>query len=62
MPVFQDSGMIAQECHGRMSLSARPVLEMALNVDNFRREISVCLEEGRVEEVEYVMLKIAMEI
>ena len=54
--------MIAQECHGRMSLSARPVLEMALNVDNFRREISVCLEEGRVEEVEYVMLKIAMEI
>ena len=45
-----------------MSLSARPVLEMALNVDNFRREISVCLEEGRVEEVEYVMLKIAMEI
>ena len=35
---------------------------MALSPENFQREVNELLEQGRVKEIEYVMLKIAMEI
>ena len=43
-------------------LPSKPVLEMALSPENFQREVKELLEQGRVKEIEYVMLKIAMEI
>ena len=43
-------------------LPSKPVLEMALCPEKFEREVQDLLEQGRVKEVEYVMLKIAMEI
>ena len=43
-------------------LPSKPVLEMALSPENFQREVNELLEQGRVKEIEYVMLKIAMEI
>ena len=35
---------------------------MALSLDAFRREVQELLDQGRIKEIEYVMLKIAMEI
>ena len=43
-------------------LPSKPVLEMALCPENFQKEVMELLDQGRVKEVEYVMLKIAMEI
>ena len=43
-------------------LPSKPVLEMALCPEKFEREVQELLEQGRVREVEYVLLKIAMEI
>ena len=46
----------------KAGLPSKPVLEMALCPEKFEREVQDLLEQGRVKEVEYVMLKIAMEI
>jgi hypothetical protein len=35
---------------------------MALSTEIFRKEIQELLDQGRTKEIEYVMLKIAMEI
>lgn len=43
-------------------LPSKPVLEMALCPEKFQKEVMELLDQGRVKEVEYVMLKIAMEI
>ena len=44
------------------SLPSKPVLEMALNIQTFTEEVKECLRLGLVSEIEYVLLKIAMEI
>lgn len=35
---------------------------MALNLDTFRMEVNECLREGKAQDLEYVLLKIAMEL
>jgi len=50
------------QCFNHKGLTSKPVLEMALSTEIFRKEIQELLDQGRTKEIEYVMLKIAMEI
>ena len=44
------------------SLPSKPVLEMALNPELFKREVAQALDMGLSNDIEYVLLKIAMEL
>lgn len=43
-------------------LPTKPVLEMALNLDKFKQEVQLSLQAGLWQDIEYVLLKIAMEV
>ena len=45
-----------------VDLPSKPVLEMALNLEIFRAEVRQTLQEGRTQDLEYVLLKVAMEV
>ena len=45
-----------------MDLPSKPVLEMALNLETFKSEVSETVEAGKVSDLEYVLLKVAMEV
>ena len=49
------------QCYHK-GLTSKPVLEMALSTEIFKKEVRELLDQGRTKEIEYVMLKIAMEI
>ena len=56
-----DSDMMG-ECAPSVDLPSKPVLEMALNLETFKREVRATIEAGRTSDLEYVLLKIAMEV
>ena len=46
----------------RPGLPSKPVLEMALDLKLFKAEVKECLEADLIQDVEYVLLKVAMEV
>jgi len=54
--------MDAAMCDLQDGLPSKPVLEMALDLERFKREVIDTVSQGRVEDVEYVLLKVAMEV
>jgi len=44
------------------SLPSKPVFEMALNIEIFKEEVKKTLQLNQTQQLEYVLLKIAMEI
>mmetsp|Transcript_67 Transcript_67/g.123 ORF Transcript_67/g.123 Transcript_67/m.123 type:complete len:245 (+) Transcript_67:84-818(+) len=45
-----------------VNLPSKPVLEMALDLSLFKREVQNTLSRGQSADIEYVMLKVAMEV
>ena len=43
-------------------LPSKPVLEMALNLDILRSELNHLLQSKKIKDIEYVLLKVAMEL
>ena len=43
-------------------LPSKPVLEMALNLDVLKTEVTQTLAKGLAKDIEYVLLKVAMEL
>ena len=43
-------------------LPSKPVLEMALNIDLFKQEVKECLDANLTQDIEYVLMKIGMEV
>ena len=43
-------------------LPSKPVLEMALNMDVLKTELAQTLADGLTKDIEYALLKVAMEL
>ena len=57
---MEDVDMSMKQADG--CLPSRPVLEMALNLDQFKLEVKRLIDAGNLKDLAYVLLKIAMEI